>query len=119
MNEENFLRKTKNIRLKYAFLILFKRKSGYVENVLSHPKIGSDIALYYGKVGKNGYGLAHIAEKHPSILPILDSIIKNSTVKEYLKDRIILETPDHKAVIDLVFNTVQRKWLVTAYEKIK
>ncbi len=118
MNIQDYIHRTKNPTLRSAFETLFQNRSGYIENVLSHPQLHCDIALYYGKTGEKGYGLAHIAEKHPEILPDLDEIILHSTIKEVLKDRIILETDNHKAVVDLVFNTKKHTWLVTAYEKL-
>ncbi len=96
--------------------LLWKR-SGEVCNALSHPDIGTDIDLVWGKDGKNGFGLAHIIEKHPEIIFNLAAKIKMSVIYERLPDRIILtdNKKTHRCVVDLRFNIIRKKWLVTAY----
>lgn len=99
-------------------------KSGDAVGALHHPEVG-DIDLVWGKEGseaknyEDGYGLAKIARKHPEALGDLQGILNGMSKNEARsgKNRVILESPDHKAVVRLDWDGVTKHWLTTAYEK--
>ena len=101
---------------------LKKAKSGEAIGVLNHPEIGP-IDLIWGEEGdaKNdyagGYGLAKILAKHPELENKLQDILDGMTVKTKGKNRIILESEDHKSAISLNWKGQEKKWLLSAYEK--
>ena len=101
---------------------LKKAKSGEAIGALNHPEIGP-IDLIWGEEGnaKNdyagGYGLAKILAKHPELENKLQDILDGMTVKTKGKNRIILESEDHKSAISLNWKGQEKKWLLSAYEK--
>ena len=99
-----------------AINVLMKKKDGEVIGAYKHPDLG-DIDFVYGKGGKNGYGLAHIAEKHG------DEALRN--IPKTLRDGALVEKTDtwaiivdnkNKAAIRLDWNGKAKQWLVSAYE---
>ena len=82
--------------------------------------------LLMGKIVKQGYGLAHIIQKHVEFqkdltmddVLNLQNIIENSTVIEHKSCRIVLSNQNFKFVISLDWHKQKKTWLVTAYQKI-
>jgi hypothetical protein len=101
---------------------LKQAKSGEAIGALNHPDIGP-IDLIWGEEGdaKNdyagGYGLAKILAKHPELENKLQDILDGMTVKTKGKNRIILESKDHKSAISLNWKGQEKKWLLSAYDK--
>ncbi len=83
--------------------------------VLQHSELGA-IDLVYGD---EKHGLAHIARKHPEVLPILGDLAARMPVNRArsTSGRIVLEDMTHKAVMSTDLHGVPKLWLVTAYEK--
>ena len=106
------------IRGKYAIDFLLKKKSGEVPGAMKRKELGN-IDFIYGKQGEQGYGLAHIEEYHPDVLPYLVSIIQHGEIFKQAKDRIIIvhKVPLEKgvAVIRLDWNGIRKQWLVSAF----
>lgn len=95
---------------------LLRIRNGEAKNALYHPKIGH-IDLVWGKSGPNGYGLAHIEEKHPKVISNLYEIVKESVFIDCLEDRIILLYQKKiKSIISLTWIDEKKRWLVTSYE---
>ncbi|MCX6780645.1 MAG: hypothetical protein NT003_00795, partial [Candidatus Magasanikbacteria bacterium] len=89
-----------------------------IQGAFYHPEIGN-IDLVFGVQGKSGFGLAHIVEKHPEIIINLHECVAKSKILQKLDDRIILlYEPNIKSIISLTWYDFEKKWLVTAYEKI-
>jgi hypothetical protein len=59
-----------------AIVFLLELQEGEVVQALKHSDVGH-IDLVYGKTGINGYGLAHIQEKHPEMIRDLSTVIEN------------------------------------------
>ena len=82
--------------------------------VVYHGEVG-DISVVYGN---DGYGLAHIAKKHPEVLNDLQGTIDGMVVTSQSDNRIVLESSTHRAVISkMLGNEPTSNWLLTAYEK--
>ncbi|MBF0163851.1 MAG: hypothetical protein HQM01_04965 [Magnetococcales bacterium] len=107
---------------KGAISKLMEMQTGEAVAALHHPEVG-DIDLVWGKPGdptvdfKNGYGLAHILAKHPEVASDLQSVISGLTVKSKTRNRVILENDTHKGLVRLQWDGVDKRWLLTAYEK--
>lgn len=107
---------------KEAIAQLTKEKNGDATGALYHKDIG-DIDLVWGKEGtpeknyEDGYGLAKIVIKHPEVVDNLQDILSQTEVRSREKNRMKLESPDHKAVIRLDWNGETKNWLLTAYKK--
>ena len=101
---------------------LKQAKSGEAIGALNHPDIGP-IDLIWGEEGDaqndyaGGYGLAKILAKHPELENKLQDILDGMTIKNKGKNRIILESKDHKSAISLNWKGQEKKWLLSAYEK--
>lgn len=93
---------------------LLDEKTGEAVAVAKNPHIGT-IDLVYGKAGETGYGLAHIAEKHPEILQHLDALLNRGRVIGELPNRKYLGIGDEKAVISLDWKGDKKSWVLTAY----
>lgn len=100
---------------------LLQVKDGEAVSALHHKDIG-EIDLVWGKEGtpgkdyKDGYGLAKIAKKHPTIINNLQEIISRMSVSKQDRNRAILESLDHRAIVRLRWNDKIKNWLLTAYE---
>lgn len=97
---------------------LLSVKNGEVAGAIHKPGVG-DIDFVYGKTGADGYGLAHIAEKHPEIIRSIPEIIQKGSVINQARDRLFIQDSNLKAVIRLDWNGKDKKWLVTAFESEK
>ena len=101
-------------KVKEAVSFLLGRKEGEAVGALHHNEIG-DISLVYGA---DGYGLLHIANKHPEILDDLQGVISGMSIVSQSDNRIVLESPTHRAVVSkMLGDEVTDNWLLTAYEK--
>jgi hypothetical protein len=98
-----------------AIVFLLELQEGEVVQALKHSDVGH-IDLVYGKTGINGYGLAHIQEKHPEMIRDLSTVIENGSVIKKIDDRMYLETPDGRAIIRLDWDGNKKSWVVTAYK---
>ncbi|MDR2151449.1 MAG: hypothetical protein LBO72_01395, partial [Helicobacteraceae bacterium] len=102
--------------------LLIARKEGEVSAALHHKDVG-DIDLVWGKAGtgkSDGFGLSKIVEFHPEVLDDLQGLLNMMNVKERGANRIVLESPTHKAVVALVKSGGSKEkqtWLLTEYEK--
>lgn len=97
---------------------LLSIKNGEVKGAIHKPGLG-DIDFVYGKAGSDGYGLAHIAEKHPEIIRSIPKIIQNGSVINQAQDRLFIQDSSQRAIIRLDWNGKDKKWLVTAFEAEK
>src|SRR5882724_10578172 len=92
---------------KEAIDFLLENESGEIPGALYRKGLG-DIDLVFGKNGENGFGLAHIEELHPEVLPYLIEIIQVGEIFKQSEDRILIlhEVPVGKgvAVIRLDWN---------------
>ena len=101
-------------KAKEAIAFLLGKKSGEAVGALHHKDVG-DISLVYGD-GK--YGMKKIAEKHPEVLANLQQIIDGMSIETQSDNRIVLNSPTHRAVISKKLGeTNTPNWLLTAYEK--
>lgn len=78
-----------------------------------------NIDFVYGMKGEQGYGLAHIEEYHPEIIPFLIEIIQYGKIFKQARDRVLIlnKVPVGKgvAVIRLDWNGSRKQWLVSAF----
>lgn len=99
---------------------LLKAKRGQVIGAMNKKGLG-DIDFIYGEVTDakkhKGYGLAHVVDKHgEGIARKLPQILKDGIVTLNNGRRAIIETPDHRVVVGLVFDDIDKVWLVSGYE---
>lgn len=102
-----------------AIAKLMEMKNGEAIGALSHPDIG-DIDLVWGIEGtgaSDGYGLAKLLKYHPEVVPELQNIINKMKVTTRSKNRINLESVDHRAGVRLTWDGKAKTWLLTAFEK--
>lgn len=103
-----------------AVEFLLKNKSGEVREAFTRPDIGK-IDLVYGKPGEEGYGLAHILEKHSEAINEIDNIIENGTPLKQAPDRylIVLEEggKNKVAAVKLDWNGKSKTWIVSSFIK--
>lgn len=102
-----------------AIAKLMEMKSGEAIGALHHPKIG-DIDLVWGEEGtgaSDGYGLAKLAKYHPEVLNDLQGVLSAMSVTTRNKNRINLESADHKAAVRLTWDNQAKHWLLTAFRK--
>lgn len=106
---------------KSAITKLAEMNSGEAIGALHHPEIG-DIDLVWGKEGtasSDGYGLAKLMKYHPEVIDDLQGILSSMQVIAKSKNRINLESADHKAAVRLTWDNQAKHWLLTAFEKHK
>ena len=97
---------------------LLSQKQGEVPAAINKEGLGP-IDLVWGKAGENGYGLAHVVERHgeETARKIPQIIAEGQVRMESPQNAAVIETLLHKAVIRLDWDGKQKRWLVTAYEK--
>lgn len=79
-----------------------------------------DIDLPWGYEGTgtgNGYGLAKIVKYHPEVLHDMQGLLNGMQVKTIGKKKIELVSKDYKATIKLVYDDLDKNWLLTMYKK--
>lgn len=92
---------------------------GEIPGGLFHSDVGP-IDIKWGEApskGKPGFGLAKMEAKHPEVLDDLPEIIDGLTVASRSENRIVLESPDHKAIVRLEWDGKEQAWLLSAYER--
>lgn len=105
---------------------LLKRQGGEVEGVINSPAVESvtgdgSVDLVYGETGKNGYGLAHIVDKHgEDVARKIPSILENGKVVNdpslTNNNRITVVSNDNTSAVRLDWDGKEKQWVVTAYE---
>ncbi|SEL25761.1 hypothetical protein [Nitrosovibrio tenuis] len=108
---------------KDAIKKLIEHREGEAVGALHHKDVG-DIDLVWGSEGtaeknfEDGFGIAKLVAKGRSdLLKDLQSSIDAMDVKTRSKNRVILESKDHRAIVRLDWDGDQKTWLMTAYEK--
>jgi hypothetical protein len=102
-----------------AIAKLKEMKSGEAIGALHHPDIG-DIDLVWGEEGtgaSDGYGVAKLAKWHPEVLDNLQAILSEMKVTTRSKNRVNLESADHRAAVRLTWDSRAKHWLLTAFQK--
>lgn len=102
-----------------AIAKLMEMKSGEAIGALHHPDIG-DIDLVWGEEGSgasDGYGVAKLAKYHPEVLNDLQGILSAMKVMTRNKNRVNLESADHRAAVRLTWDDQAKHWLLTAFQK--
>lgn len=105
-----------------AITKLTEMQDGEAIGALHHPDVG-DIDLVWGQAGdpakdyNDGYGLAHIVAKHPEVLDDLQGVLSGMEVTKRSKNRVMLESADHKGGVRLQWDGTSKKWLLTAFRK--
>jgi hypothetical protein len=99
---------------------LLKKKLGEVQSALSHPEIGNNIDLVYGKYDSQndeGYGLAKLEQKHPESLRHLERTFIHSRVVSRTCNRVRLlnDEDGNITIIRLDWDGQDKKWLLTQY----
>jgi len=105
---------------------LMYRKKGEVPAALQSSTVGNitgddNIDLVYGKGGKEGFGLAHILEKHGTgAVKNVANIIQNGTVVDdprYTNGRrITLTNNDNTGAVRLDWSDKKKQWVVSSFE---
>ena len=103
-----------------AIAWLQKIQCGEALAVLQHPEVG-EIDLVWGEARERGtgFGLAKIIRWHPEMLPDLQVRLSAMRKVRENQNTIILQTSDGEAVIRLNAFGVEKRWLLTAYERIE
>lgn len=97
-------------------------QAGEAVAALHHPDVG-DIDLVWGKEGSaekdylDGYGLSKITKKHPEVVDDLQGLLSGMEVVSRSKNRVKLESGDHKAVVRLEWDGKAKQWLLTEFKK--
>ena len=109
-----------------AIEYLLKRGGGEVEGAVKSPAVENitgdgNVDFVYGKTGDNGYGLAHIVEKHgEGVVKKIPSILENGKVVDDPRytnsNRITLVSDDNTGAVRLGWDGNKKQWVVTAYE---
>ena len=102
-----------------AIAKLLEMRSGEAIGALNHPEIG-DIDLVWGEEGtgaSDGYGLAKLAKWHPEVLGDLQGILSTMRVTSRGRNRVRLESADHRASVRLTWDSQAKQWLLTAFQK--
>ena len=99
---------------------LIKVKRGQVVGAMSKKGFG-EIDFVYGEITDakkhKGLGIAHIIDKHgEDMVRKIPEIIDNSIEVLNNGRRAILETTDHRIIIGLVFDDIDKVWLVSGFE---
>lgn len=94
---------------------LMNDQDGEVPALLRHPDVG-EIDVVWGNNPREG--LNKIAVKHPDVINSLPDILAKMNVRERLESQVVLESPDHKAVVVLNYHRQPKTWLLTAYRKV-
>ena len=104
---------------KEAIEYLLKVRTGEAVAALYHQEIGN-IDLVWGEAGTgkgDGFGLAKLEKYHPEVLSILGDLIPTLSIIKRTKNRIQVESNDHKASGRVDWESKRKIWLLTAFEK--
>lgn len=102
-----------------AIAKLTEMQNGEAVGALHHPDIG-DIDLVWGEEGSgssDGYGLAKLLRWHPEVVDNLQGILSSMAVVSRSKNRVNLESDEHRAGVRLTFDNQTKHWLLTAFKK--
>jgi hypothetical protein len=92
---------------------LMTAKTGEVPAAFNNPHIGEGTPK---KQYKDGYGLSHIALKHPAVVDRLPELIPQLIPGDVKGgNRLEMTTADHRAIAGLDWFGEEKKWLLTAY----
>ena len=98
---------------------LSEAQDGEVHGALHHPDVGP-IDVVWGRAGEgysDGLGLAKIVKYHADVVDDLPAFVAQLPVKSKSANRVILESKDAKALVRLDFDSKDKTWLLTAYNK--
>ncbi len=103
-----------------AIAWLLKVRRGEAPGALSHPEVG-EIDLVWGEATQrgSGFGLAKIERWHPEMLAELPARLAAMHKLRGNERTIILAGDDSEAVVKLDAFGSPKRWLLTAYEKVK
>lgn len=101
---------------------LLAERRGEATAVLTHPDVSQPIDLVYGEApgpGREGFGIAKIAVKHPEVMDDLQGFISRLRKDEAKSgpNRIRLFDEAGTAVVRLDYDGASKTWLMTAFEK--
>ncbi|HLH04960.1 MAG TPA: anti-CBASS Acb1 family protein [Bryobacteraceae bacterium] len=112
-----------------AIAKLLSEKKGAVPDIWDNPEVPTGkIGLAWGVPGnpakkwRGGHGLAHIIAKHVEaqqdfkLEDLPDMVPKLKFLRVEGENRLIMETPDHRAVVSLDWYGKQEHWLISAFE---
>ena len=95
-----------------------------MELLVFHPNKVYDrdalLDLVWGKEGSgksDGFGLAKLQKYHPEVLDNLQEILNDMHVTQRSVNRVQLESDTHQAAVRLTWDSQQKNWLLTAFEK--
>jgi len=91
---------------------LIADQAGVIEGALFHKDVGPIDVLWGGDKG----GLAKIVQKHQEVLDRLPELLDQMGVKSQSKNRVVLQSLDHRAVVRLDFDGQTQHWLLSAYQ---
>ena len=97
---------------------LLEKKTGFVPAAFHREGIG-DIDIVYGKTGrgikdKGGYGLAHIAKRHPDIIwSKIENVIENGIINPRKNGKSLIESEDGTIVLRV--EQKGRNWVISAF----
>jgi hypothetical protein len=91
---------------------LLRAQEGHVPGALSHPAIG-DIALAWGRGGRDGYGLARLLETgEDAALDGLPAALPAMRVTRQSASRAILDSEDGLTTIRLDYDRARDRWVL-------
>jgi hypothetical protein len=79
-----------------------------------------DIDLVWGDPGderNGGYGLSHIAAKHPEVVQHLQTALDKARIHHESGSRIVLRSKKYHAVVALARHGQKQRWLLTAFKR--
>lgn len=82
--------------------------------------IDIDIDLPWGYEGNNredGFGLSKIIKYHSEVLQNMQEILDKMDVKQISKNKIYLYSKHYRATIKLIYDDIDKNWLLTIYKK--
>ena len=99
---------------------IVKQQGGQVRGAFNRPEIG-DIDIVWGKVTNaekhEGYGLAHIIDKHGlEAVKKIGEIIKEGNIIDTISGRPTLEKDGFRVGLRRSWNGKQKTWIVTTYQ---
>lgn len=108
----------------HAINFLLHIQNGEVIGAFKKDGVGL-IDIVWGKCAdttSEGYGLAHIREKHPEMIAQLSNIIQKGIVYTQGTDRVLIIVSDygygnHVAAVRLDWDGEAKTWLVTAFNE--
>ena len=112
-----------------AIHTLLENKQGFVPDAFNKKGIGK-VDIVWGKEGKKGYGLAHIAEKRAKegydVIEFLNNIPENVNKGKIISKKnqpniSLIKNSQNTSIVKKIYNDKKRNWLLTSfndYEKI-